>query len=43
MGIFNFFRNIKNRIVSGRRSLLFFVKLVNMPVIGNIYDFFYPM
>lgn len=41
MGIFNFLRNIKNRIVSGRRSMLFFVKLVNMPVLGNIYDFFY--
>jgi len=34
-------RSIKNRIVSSKASLRLFLRAVNMPVIGNIYDFFY--
>jgi len=37
----NIFRNLKNKIVSDKKKILFFLKLVNLPVIGKIYDFFY--
>ncbi len=35
------FRNFKNLVVSNKRFIMFFLKLVNLPVIGHIYDFFY--
>ena len=37
----NFLRKTKNAIVANKTSLKLFIYLVNMPIIGGIYDFFY--
>ena len=37
----NFFRRLKNIIIGNKKGLEFFIGLVNTPIIGNIYDFFY--
>lgn len=41
MGIKNVVRNVKNNIVSNKKILNFFIRAVNAPIIGEIYDFFY--
>lgn len=34
-------RYLKNMIVSDKRAIMFFLTIINLPVIGDIYDFFY--
>jgi len=41
MGLESFIRNMKNRALSNKSSFNFIIRVINMPIIGNIYDFFY--
>jgi len=41
MNFKNIFRDIKNRVVVDKRAILFFLRLINLPVIGDIYDKIY--
>lgn len=41
MNPINSLRKIKNRIVGKKEGISIFIKLVNTPIIGDIYDFFY--
>ncbi len=37
----NFLRGLKNIVIGNKKSLEFFINLVNTPIIGDAYDFFY--
>mgnify|MGYP001558965945 CR=1 FL=1 len=41
MTLQNNIRYLKNRVASDKRVLLFLLKVINTPVIGDVYDFFY--
>lgn len=41
MKFFNLIRKIKNNIVRNRTNVKFFIFIINLPLLGNIYDYFY--
>ena len=41
MSLYINFRYIKNRFVSDKKILSFFLKIINLPIIGDFYDYIY--
>lgn len=41
MSLSRIFRNLKNNIVTNKKNMLFFLRIINTIIIGDIYDFFY--